>query len=778
MNRQASELSGIKPHTKKIIRVFLAFAVFYALLRLTPYPELKAFLNRPCSTRIFDRNGNLVQVVPVENGVRREYFKIDEIPKEIAGVFIQAEDSRFYSHFGVDVIAIARAGFQNITTHRRVSGASTITMQLARIIAAQSANQPRNAFVRKLLEAVNAVRLEIRFSKNQILEYYLNSLPFGFRTEGAASAAKNFFSSDMDMLTPAQIFCLAVIPRRPAAYNPINNPEECLNAAKELEKNFSGKTQNKKHYPLLTGITGDDWQSAVSKRRVYNYPIQMPHLVRYVMNKQKEITHSKNAITSIKLTADLNLQHYVEGLISSSVKRYYNKRISNGAVLVIDNKSGDVLAWAGSADFFNERDRGQIDGVLARNQPGSSMKPFLYALALEKGFSPVTVLADVPVNFGTEEIYIPQNFNNMFNGPVLFRHALASSLNIPAVYLLWRLGIKNYTDYLMRLQFNSLQGERGAEAAGLGLALGNAPVSLYELVHAFSIFPNDGNLIPLNFVISGYGEDKRKARNPIEPDRVISSDTARIICSFLSDPAARVIAFRSSSTFNTGFPVIFKTGTANQYQSIAALGASPEYSVGVWMGNFNGETVIGKTGSSVPALIARDTLKYLHKGKDAHSGTQNFSEPESYTRAKVCALSGMRPAENCPSVLYEYIPADEKGIQYCTWHKNSVINYPAEYQGWFIASKREGTIDNSNTPLSVITPRDGFIFFANPQTLGDDTIPVEVIGGSEDQLNVFYDDKQFTYYRPFKFFLPLEKGVHSLTVTNNDEGETLSFTVE
>jgi penicillin-binding protein 1C len=731
----------------------------------------------------------------LEEGLRREYRSLDSLPDDVKEVFIYAEDRRFYYHFGVDLIALGRAVIQNVSGGRRVSGASTITMQLARLVAASPDGGPSagrrigaslgnglgNGLGRKIIEAFNALRIESRLSKDEILELYLNSAPFGFQTEGAASAARTFFAADVSSLSAAQIFCLALIPRRPALYNPLDNPDACIAAAAELQSRFRQDPKAAARRPLLAAVGPEDWDYAARSVRRFEYPFLMPHFVRYV----RIALDAAGALPAeVHLSADLVLQHYIEGLIAGSVDRYYGSRLTNGAAIVMDNETGEILAWVGSADYNNTEAAGQIDGVLALNQPGSSMKPFLYAMALEQGFKPTDVLADIPVNFGETELYIPQNFNNRFNGPMLFRSALASSLNIPAVYLLYRLGVRNYTDKLFSLGFNSL--EESAETAGLGLALGNAPVSLAELARGFSVFPRDGVLIPLVWKKAEGGAGGTWVEGgaagavpgaPAGAQRIYQSDTARIICSFLSDQGARVLAFGQARNFQTPFPVIFKTGTANQYQSIAALSASPRYTTAVWMGNFTGETVMGKTGSSLPAAIARDTLVFL-QGRSAQS--PGFPQPEAFALRRVCALSGMAPTPACFSVVSEYVAAETEADP-CTWHRleNGVsqVSYPAEYQSWFSASQRQGSLDYGSRPLEIITPREGFVFLQSPG-IGRDEIPVEVIGGGEDLLEVRYDQKVFTVSRPFAFYLPSEPGAHSLRVRCGDEDAKLFFSVE
>jgi penicillin-binding protein 1C len=744
------------------------FAVLWLIARFSPYPQLRKFLARPYSVRYYDRNGMLLQITPLAGGLRREIPQ--SIPPQLKDVFVFTEDRRFYRHIGVDGLALFRAVFQNITGGRRVSGASTITMQLARLIAdnAQTAKQQTGGggLGRKIGEMINALRLEARFSKNEILEMYLNSLPFGFNTEGAASAARNFFSGELSMLSPAQIFCLAVIPRRPSLYNPLENPETCVKAAEELQAAFSKNKKLKDAWPLLAEINAEDWKFAASSARRFAYPFALPHLIRNINAGLTPDTNIQDG--EIHLSIDLALQRYIEGLIAGNVERYFNSRLTNGAAIVIDNDNGEILAWVGSADFNNSEAAGQIDGVLALNQPGSSMKPILYAMAMENGFKPTDVIADIPVNFGESELYIPRNFNNRFNGPILFRAALASSLNIPAVYLLYRLGVQNYSNMLFSLGFDSLK--QSAQDAGLGLALGNAPVSLMELVRAFSVFPRDGIFLPLTWEL----DDARQE----DQERIFSADTARLICSFLSDSSARVLAFGRARNFQTQFSSMFKTGTANQYQSIVALGATPKYTAGVWMGNFTGETVIGRTGSSIPAAIARDALVFLQSRR--RGAAPDFSAPENWQMRRVCALSGMMPTDACLSCISEYRYHGEEG-EPCIWHRmvngRSEVVYPAEYQAWFTASAREGFLDYGSRPLEIISPREGFVYLSSPG-IGRDEIPAEVIGGNGDELRVTFNGQTFSVGRPFVFSLPRMPGSYTLLVQNGGEEEEVNFTVE
>jgi len=752
----------------RVLAVVLGFlALFWLVLKFSPYPDLKNFLARPNSVRFYDRSGLLLQITPLSEGLRRE--NPVEFPRQVREIFVFAEDRRFYRHSGIDGVSMIRALFQNIAHGRRVSGASTITMQLARIITDNGQSdivqqsKKHQTILRKIGEMLNALRLEARLSKEQILELYLLSLPFGFNTEGVASAARTFFASDISMLSPAQIFCLAVIPRRPGMYNPLENPETCIAAASELHERFVRSEGLSKNQPLLTQINDDDWKFVFSSARRFEYPIELPHLIRNI--------NGSNTKNEVYLSVDLSLQHYLENAIAGNVTRYYSSRLTNGSCIVIDNETGEILAWVGSADFFNTVDAGQVDGVLALNQPGSSMKPFLYAMALENGFKPTDVMADIQMTYGESEIYIPRNFNERYNGPMLLRAALASSLNIPAVYLLYRLSVRNYTDLLLSIGFDSL--ESSAEDAGLGLALGNAPVSLLELVRAFSVFPRDGVFLPLTWELQTAEKREDKSRK-----RIFSVDTSRIICSFLSDSNARVLAFGFARNFRTSFPAIFKTGTANQYQSIVALGATQKYTVGVWMGNFTGETVIGKTGSSIPAAIVRDTLVLLEERRGMY--IPDFPAPEHWQLKRVCALSGMTPTDACLSVINEYVKSGDDDT-FCTWHQivngRSVTVFPAEYQSWFKGAQRQGAIDYASRPLEIVSPRGGFVYLTNPG-IGMDDIPVEIIGGENDESLVTHNGNIIRVKRPFVFYLPRMTGINTLSVRNGNEEQTVVFTVE
>ena len=724
-----------------IISVILFFLFAPVLvLRLVPFPELSEFMAQEYSCRIYDRRGELIQVTALSGGGRREFTPIKNIPKSVQKNFIHQEDRRFYFHHGVDWAAIFRAAIQNHQAEKIVRGGSTITMQLAKTINRD--NSP--TISRKLRDIFYAYRIEAKLSKKKILELYLNSIYFGSNSYGITSAARTYFGCELNQLTDGQIQVLSFIPRNPTFYNPVEH--------KERFESINEQTAN-----------------AVKYAKYFNYPFRLPHFVNYIIS---ETAKSGNTLPyELHTSIDLEISKLAEDYLREALEEARSSRITNGALLLLDNKDGSIISWIGNGNFFDNENSGQIDGVLVKNQPGSSMKPFLYALAIENDLlQPSTVIADVPSEFGNEKLYIPENFNNRFNGPVRTRIALASSLNIPAVSTLNKLGVNTYLNKLYELGFESLKENDSGLKADLGLALGAGEVSLKELVPAFSVFIRDGVYLPLKFIY----EDKFKLTNDRQ---LFSTDTSRIITSILSDKGARSLGFGYTQTFQTDYPSIFKTGTSNQYQNIIALGATKHYAIGVWMGNFSGNTVIGKTGSSLPAWVAKNIFDKIE------TDYSNFPEPEHWHKERICSLSGQKAGANCRAVVTEYVK-DDTDLSVCNWHsklansKEIKTIYPPEYQTWLSTRPDKGLIEYSQSPLTIITPKEDSLFFYSSLNQNQQAIPFEVTGGTESTLQVFYDDKKIaTVDRPFVFSLPVDRGEHSCHIICGSEELTLNFTV-
>lgn len=757
----------IKNHKKIFIVLLAIFGINYSILiilKIIPFKELNEFRTKPVSTRLYDCDNHLIQIIALEDGLRREWTDIESIPKEVQKLMLKAEDKRFYFHHGVDIFAVLNAFRQNTESSRTVRGASTITMQLAKMIYPEE----NRTFAVKIKDAINAIRIEAKLSKKQILELYLNSVPFGYNCEGITSAARMFYGKELKNLSTEEISCLSVITRRPKDYNPITNPKECAQRASLLNP-------KEDDYEILLATAKSAY--------IHSCPFLLPHYVNYL--RQNYLSGMPQNQAELHLAVSLALQQVAENALNQALEQAEKSRISNGAILVLNNEDNSVIAWVGNGNFFDDQKQGQIDGITVQNQPGSSMKPFLYALALDTKaadgsslYYPSMVLPDVPLEFGEDRVYIPQNFNNRYNGPIRMRIALASSLNVPAVDLLDRIGVENYLEKLYQMNFTSLISQ--ADVVDLGLALGVGEVTLAELAPAFSVFVRDGVYLPLSY--EKHSEKEIKKIQKKSGNQIYTRDTARILCSILSDKGARALGFGYTQTFQTEYPSIFKTGTSNQFQNIVALGATKEFTVAVWMGNHTGETVMGKTGSSLPAGAAKQILDYLEQYSKLSAEEKQFPLPENYEKKQICSLSGMPAGKNCPGVVYEYVPKDLVQDD-CNWHvlngnKLSVI-YPSEYQKWVRLYDVAGEVDYTSSVLTVNTPKNKSVFYYSNMNQDLQAIPVEVFGGQKEEAVVEYDDEPpFTIYRPFYFLLPVERGSHKCKISCDDESTEIFFEVK
>ena len=701
--------------------VFACLLAAHLFLRLSPFPELQAFQARPYGFAVQDRYGRLLRVFPAADGVRREWVPLDEIPQGVLRVFLRAEDGRFFLHPGIDPAAVAAAGIRNLRAGRTVSGASTVTMQLARMV-----NPHGHGMRGKIRESFDALRLEARLSKDEILELWINNIPFGSNIEGLPAAGRARFGREPAHLDDARAALLAVIPRRPALFDPAREPDAAVTAALALSRR-AGLGLDR---ATLADAAADASPLALVEAK---RPFLAPHFT-------DRLARPAGRTRALRSTLDLDLQLFAERRLATELSLLEANRVNNGAILAIDNQSGAVLVYVGSASWFDDAASGQIDGVTVRNQPGSTLKPFLFAKALENGFSPNDILPDIPTVFGGDQAYSPTNFNRRFHGPVRFRVALASSLNIPSVHVLERLGVGAFEEYLVGLGFESIAGSRTDH--GLGLALGNAEVTLEELARAFAVFPRGGRALKLRFTETG-----DRPRAAADSPTVMSEYAAWLITDILADGPSRFLGFGQAQTMATSFPSMFKTGTANQFQHIWALGASPRYTVGVWMGNFSGETVIGRTGSSVPARIASDLLYALEGRRRVTPGgaAEGFPGPPdtgNLREARICSLSGMAATQACPGTEREWLPVGTS-IGPCTWHlppDNRVSSdgewsghatrapeFPPEYRAWLAERFRLGTVAPGDPRIRL--PTSGSVFHFNPSLDPDfQAIRVETVG--------------------------------------------------
>jgi len=724
-------------------------AVITAALLMLPVPGLDAFLDDPSGTRITDRTGLPLGWVPGPGGAFQWREGPAGIPPECARMFVALEDVRFRQHPGVDPIALGRAVVDGILARGARSGASTITMQLARLVQ----RRPRT-LGGKLSEVWDALRIESRLTKDRILAEYLDSVPFGRNTLGVGAAAWTYFGTGLGRLSRAQLLLLAIIPRNPTIYDPFDHPQRLLGMAEDLDA--------RRHL----GISAEDLESALRGVHAGRPPTDAPHFVRFV---QGELAAGRIPLRGggrrppdgiLRTTLDLALNHEIEARLRFILDRYQGARVTNAAVVAMDNSSGAVIGWVGSRDFWDTEHSGQVDGVLIRRQSASTLKPFLYALALEKGWTAAQLLPDLPVLFGAadEETYRPQNFDKRSHGVVRLRTALASSLNVPAVYTLSRVGLKDFLFTLQRLGF-SLPRDAAARY-GLGTAVGNAEVSLEELAHAFTVFPRGGTLADLTLAQGGPSR---------EPVTVFDPFSAWMICSILSDPSARATGFGIHTYFRTTVPSMFKSGTSSEFTNLWCVGATPRFTVGAWAGNFDGRTVVNKTGSIVPTQVVAEVLNRLSEAHPVPAAQRDFRAPDGVVSARIDTLTGLSATPFCSSTRTEFFRSRAEVPPACYFHAD-----PARRGDLFLES-----LLGRGESFRILFPVDGQVFYLD-ETLraGTQEIPVSIAARGTEELEVTVDGRRVAARAGLAgISVPLERGPHEVTVTGPHGADRVRFEV-
>lgn len=749
--------------TRRLI-LFLAAPVLTAALFYLPDPGLGQFRFSLHGVVITDRTGEPLYSVPPRGGGYQHRLSRGQIPESVRETFLRLEDRRFYSHSGVDALAMARAARVNLRQGRIVSGASTISMQLARLI-----HPHRGGFLGKAGEILRALYLEAKLSKQQILTLYLNNLPFGYNTIGVGAAARTYFSQPLGKLSRPQILLLAIIPKAPSLYDPFGSSE----SRALLERRALALAS-------LVSVSDEEIGQAMRTFRRGAAEIHAPHFVRYLLETLEGLDRRGLEIARIFTTVDAGLYRSLSDGIrgrlaaigssgaSEDLSTVGRIPLHNASALVLDNCGGEVLAWVGSQDFFDRENGGEIDGVRRESSSGSTLKPFLYAAALEKGYTASTLLPDLELTFGAREGYRPENFDRRSRGMVRLRTALASSLNVPAVYLLSQIGLEAFLRSCGDLGFELPEDAKAQY--GLGAAIGNAEVTLLELTRAFSVFPNGGVLHPIRVMLEIQTTDDRRIQvgKPSEGKRVFREQTAWLVSNILADPAARATGFGTTSRFNTAFPAIFKSGTASEYTNLWCLGALPEYTVGVWAGNFDGRPAFGTTGSSLPAAVVVQVLEELGREGGEQRDTPSWGEPSGLSRIRICTQTGYRASTNCPATREEYFLAGSTSEAVC----------PVHGQGKDMEELLLEVVLGESKQPRVLFPRNGTVFYRDRGAAAEvQKIPGWIASDPEDRIVVRLNGRVLALDDPSQPLLPVHPGPYRLEVEGRFGGDAVSYSV-
>jgi penicillin-binding protein 1C len=633
------------------------------------------------STVVLDRNGVELYEALGGEGTRASQLRPGGVPAVVAAATVAAEDRRFWRHHGVDPVAVLRAIKQNISEGSIVEGGSTITQQAAKLLLLRRAADRRRGWRTKLHEAVIALRLEHRLSKDEILALYLNLAAYGNQTTGFERASRVYFGVTSGMLTPAQAAFLAGLPQRPSTFNPYRNQALAVSRQRVVLARMAA----------AGAISTTELEQARAERLAFSRDDRRflaPHFVEMVLSGLGPHRPGR-----IQTTLDAALQADIAGILQTHRAALERHGAANVAVVVLDNLRGEWLAWEGSGDYFDAAHGGTINGPSVPRQPGSALKPFTYALAFEKGFTPASVLPDVPLSFPTAEpgvVYTPRNYDGRYRGPLLARTALAGSENVPAVSLAADVGVPDLLRFLRRAGFTTF--DRTGAYYGLGLTLGNAEVRLDELVAAYSAFATGGEWRRPTYLMDRDFRLKAEATSQVG-QVLVSPRTAFWVTDILADDDARAYIFGRGSSLELPFPVAVKTGTSQAYHDNWTIGFTKRLTVGVWVGNFDRRPLRNSSGVTGAAPIFQSVMLAAHKRAGESDETRPSPGPGLEQR-EICSLSGEAANAWCPVRRREWLPAEHDTVP-CSWHHLSeqglLTFWPPEFREW--AGRREPGVD-------------------------------------------------------------------------------------
>ncbi|MBI5745424.1 MAG: penicillin-binding protein 1C [Nitrospirae bacterium] len=653
-----------------ILKTILLFSALFSVIVFYTYSASRIDrrdLVLPDNRVFVGRDGELLRFIPDDKGERHLFIPGKEIPEIAKKAFIAAEDQRFYEHPGFDTAAIVRAIKDNWRAGRVVSGASTITQQTIRLI------YPRQrTYKDKFIEILRSIRMELTLSKEEILEQYLNRVPMGNNIIGIELASRIYFGMPSKDLTVAEAALLASLPKAPGDLNPYGKNRDSLLARKDW---VLSKMAELGYLPIHAAK--EAMRENLELKEI-SFPNYAPHLINLLVSRGED-RHGKH-----QTTIDMEIQRQVEEIVKSHETRLSYRGANQAAAMVIHNPSMEVLALVGSLSY-GTKNRGFNNGAVAQRSAGSTLKPFVYAQALEEGYNVTWLLEDTLRRYRAPKgDYSPVNFDRKEYGPVTMRTALGNSFNISAIKMLEAVGQERFYELLRRIDLINDPAKTSGDY-GLGLVIGNPEVTLEQLVMAYAILANGGIKRALRYFVA---QDRAEGTE----ERIFSEETAYIISDILSDPTARIITFGNADTMQYPSRVSIKTGTSTKYRDGWAIGYTPEYTVGVWTGNFEGNPTFNLSGAEGAAPILKDIMGFLHKNR-----APSISDmPEGVVTARVCGISGMKPGKYCRYITSELFVKGTEPKEECTFHvkKERFHELPTAYASWIYDKQRRGLAGN------------------------------------------------------------------------------------
>nr|HMT28828.1 penicillin-binding protein 1C [Bacteroidia bacterium] len=615
---------------KKFFLFVISLIVFFFILHfLFPLRYTKDY----CQV-ITDKDKNILHAFLTDDDKWRMQSEFSEINPVLIKTILYKEDKYFYYHPGVNIFAVIRAVVNNLMNGRTTSGASTITMQVARLLYPAKRN-----YLNKGIEMFRALQLEITFTKDEILMLYLNLVPYGGNIEGVKAASFFYFNTKPQNLNLSQSVILSIIPNRPNSLSPKKGTA------------LIRKERDKWLHRMIT----DEFTSIKQITEAIAEPVDMPRhpTPKLIPHLALRLRNNSSNRTSICTTIDKKMQEKSESIAYNYSKRMALKNIFNLSVIVVENSNRAVRTYIGSPDFYDTNHSGQVDGCNAVRSPGSTLKPLVYAMGIDKGLiTPAYIVQDVPVNY---DGYSPENFNSQCNGMVPVSKALAYSLNIPAVDLLNKTGLSDFTATLRKTGFQSIRNDR---EMGLSLILGGCGVRAIELAGLYSTIANGGEYMPLKYDTQDTAHQATK---------IISEAASFMVTEMLTGLVRPDLPNNSASSMHIP-KIAWKTGTSYGRRDAWSVGFNKKYTIVVWIGNFSGEGVPELTGAD----MATPLLFELFNTLDYNSTSNWYVAPKSADLRLVCSHSGLPPGENCTDLITDYFIPGISDYKRCT-HLREVI---------------------------------------------------------------------------------------------------------
>ncbi|MEB3336912.1 MAG: transglycosylase domain-containing protein [Leptolyngbyaceae bacterium] len=767
-----------------------------------------------------DRNGLPLGTLLTRDQNHTAVVSLAQISPYFIQAILAAEDGRFYQHGVLEGRAIVRSTLEALRAGEFRSGASTITMQLARMLDPV----PMNLWG-KVQEIWLAWRLAAGMTKDEILHAYINRLPMGGNIYGVEAAARSYFGLPAADLNIAQASLLAALPNNPTYLNPYDYWEPM-----KVRQAYVLNRMVKDGY--ITQSQADRaYGEAIALQSRQQGIIAAPHFLFWLASQLPQ-SHA----AQVQTTLDRSLQQFAEAQVQQVLRTLAPHNVHHAAALVIDNHSGEILAYVGSPDYFSEAQGGRNDGVQALRQPGSTLKPFLYQLALEnRTIRPNTVLADVPTYYAIPgaKLYSPTDYTETFQGPVRVRIALANSLNIPAVRVLEQVGVQAFLDRLHQLGFEHLT--QSPEHYGLGLSLGSGEVSLWELARAYVTLARQGQAVPLVTHFADPSSKSLSGDSPEIPPTPLTKggnntwkppfflaqrrdsaggrggslpmpatsqaslqqapnqnpkSEALLITDMLSDRHARAKAFGVNSILNLPFPAAVKTGTSSDFRDTWTVGFTSDYTVATWVGNFNGDPMRQVSGVVGAAPLWNRIMLHLHEQQEPTA----FPAPPDLVQRPICALSGLRPTSACPTVVQEYFYTQDLSDyerQVDTFYQLTSqgtgktpqprLNLPAEYNEW-LAMQPQTPLATGD--LRILAPRKGD-FFLLPSAGSEASTPgvaqqleFKLAAPPELPVEWWLNDQKLATQSSTSLFWTLRPGNWTLRVQSGEMSDRVTFQVQ